>query len=189
MGFLSKILGYFQSGKKTILSQEDIKALGFFDNMSYPYEDSYRENGKKFVKQYGPLLRVEYLSHYPKFEINFVFNKFIVYSGSRGNSYDINFLSLGYIGEGPRYSKYFLEGVGFILSDNEIKNIKPGAVIEKIESTVTVNYPENPEIQKAQTSEIYKTELFDAIDEENINKVNELLHHYSLDLDKLNDDY
>ena len=186
MSFFKKVFGFLQSNKTILLSQDDIGTFGFFDSMSYPYEDSYKESGKRIVQHFGPLLQVQYLSHYPKFEINFVFENVTVYSGPRGDQYDINFLSLGYVGEGPRYSKYFLEGMGLTLSDTEIKAISPGAIIKKVGSKAVINYPDDPEKQKALASEVYITVLLEALGEENVEKVEELLLQHSLDLDSVN---
>lgn len=102
----------------------------------------YRRMARDLIAQYGPLQRVEYLSHFPKFEINFVFERRTVYSGQRRGEYDIHFLSLGYVGEGPRYARFFLDEAGFRMSSDEIDAIRPGAVIELRDRKVVVSYPE-----------------------------------------------
>lgn len=107
-----------------------------------PTERAYRAMARELVQQYGPLKRVEYLSHFPKFEINFVFERKTVYSGQRRGQHDIHFLSLGYFGEGPRYARSFLDEVGFAMSSEEIAAIEPGAVIELRAGKIAVSYPD-----------------------------------------------
>ncbi len=113
------------------------------DQQNYhPTVIHYRQMARDLIKQHGPLKRVEYLSHFPKFEINFVFEKRTVYSGERRGEYDIHFLSLGYVGEGPRYARFFLDEAGFSISSDEIDAIRPGAIIELRDDRVVVSYPE-----------------------------------------------
>jgi ribosomal protein L37E len=107
----------------------------------HPTVKQYRQMARDFVKRYGPLKRVEYLSHFPKFEINFVFDKKTVYSGERRGQYDIHFLSLGYYGEGPRYAREFLAEAGLPMSSDDIEAIKPGALMRIKSGTVVVEYP------------------------------------------------
>lgn len=103
-------------------------------------EGEYRNLARTLTTRFGRLTRVEYLSHYPNFEINFVFERGTVYSGRRRGERDIHFLSLGYVGEGPRYAREFLDELGFRMSSEEIAQIEPGAVIRKTEHGVTVDY-------------------------------------------------
>jgi len=107
-----------------------------------PTERAYRMMARDLMQKYGPLKRVEYLSHFPKFEINFVFERKTVYSGQRRGQHDIHFLSLGYFGEGPRYARSFLDEAGFAMSPEEIATIKPGASIELRDGMVAVSYPD-----------------------------------------------
>jgi hypothetical protein len=87
---------------------------------------------KNLIQMHGPLIRVSYLSHFPKFEISFEYQDgFRLYSGQRTGAYDIHFLSLGYEGEGPRYARVFLEAAGFELTEEEIESIRPGDAIKK----------------------------------------------------------
>jgi hypothetical protein len=111
-----------------------------------PIELGYRKMARDLVQQYGSLQSVEYLSHFPNFEINFVFDKHTVYSGRRRGEYDINFLSLGYVGEGPRYAQAFLDELGFSMTSDEIAAINPGAVIKLDNGKVVV---EHESIEKA----------------------------------------
>lgn len=108
----------------------------------HPTVIHYRQMARGLIRQHGPLKRVEYLSHFPKFEINFVFEKGTVYSGERRGEYDIHFLSLGYIGEGPRYARFFLDEAGFTMSSSEIDAIRPGAIIELSDGKVVTSYSE-----------------------------------------------
>jgi len=109
-----------------------------------PIEQRYRKMARELSLKYGPLRYVEYLSHYPDFGINFVFEIHTVYSGRRRGEYDINFLSLGYIGEGPRYAKVFLDELGFSITSEEIEAIRPGAIIKLDKGKVIVQYNIGP---------------------------------------------
>jgi uncharacterized Zn-finger protein len=104
-------------------------------------EQHYRELAKKMISKYGPLQRVEFLSHYPNFDIDFVYQKGSVHSGPRTGDYDINFLRLGYIGEGPRCARAFLDSSGILLSTKQIEELRPGAVIEPDAGNIRVSYP------------------------------------------------
>jgi hypothetical protein len=94
-----------------------------------PAEWQYRAMARAFINDYGPLQRVEYLSHYPEFRIKFVFNKKTIYSERRTGALDINYLSLGYVGNGPTYARAFLDEAGFSMTFEEIKYIEPGDVL------------------------------------------------------------
>jgi hypothetical protein len=86
---------------------------------------------KNLLDLHGPLVRVSYLSHFPKFEIVFEYQDgFKLCSGERTGSYDVHFLRLGYVGEGPRYTRVFLAAAGLHLSQDEIASIHPGDAIE-----------------------------------------------------------
>jgi hypothetical protein len=86
---------------------------------------------KRLIAMHHRLVRISYLSHFPKFEINFEYQDgAIVYSGERTGTYDIHFLSLGYEGEGPRYARVFLAAAGFHLSADEIASIRPNDTIQ-----------------------------------------------------------
>jgi hypothetical protein len=94
---------------------------------AHPIEASYEAMSKHLVREHGPLVRVECLSHWPKFEIKFHYQDGVcIYSGARTGNYDINFLSLGYVGQGPRYAEHFLRAAGFDLTTEEIDRIKAG---------------------------------------------------------------
>jgi hypothetical protein len=96
-----------------------------------PIESQYAQMSADLVLRHGPLTKVECLSHYPKFEIHFIYaDGSCIYSGQRRGVYDINFLSLGYAGEGPRYAEHFLRAAGYDLTYEEIKSIRPGDVIQ-----------------------------------------------------------
>jgi rubrerythrin len=105
-----------------------------------PIELGYRKMARGLAQQFGSLQYVEYLSHYPNFEINFVFDTHTIYSGRRRGEYDINFLSLGYVGEGPRYAQSFLDELGFSMTSEEIASITPGAIIKLDNDKVVVKY-------------------------------------------------
>jgi len=112
----------------------------------HPIATQYRQMARDLLGKHGPLTRVEYLSHFPDFEINFVFERKTVYSGRRRGQHDIHFLSLGYFGEGPRYAREFLDEIGYTMSLDDISAIKPGAVIQLRNGTVVVEYPnESPD--------------------------------------------
>jgi len=131
------------------LGMPDCPACGFNNQTGSmgkregPIERGYRKLARQYREAYGELKSVEYLSHFPKFEINFNFEKGSVYSGPRRGNYDIHFLSLGYIGEGPRYAKAFLDELGFSLSTEEIESIKPGAVMTLEGGKVVIGYTES----------------------------------------------
>jgi len=101
----------------------------------------YRQRMKNLIGEYGQLKRVEYLSHFPDFEINFVFERKTIYSGKRRGKHDIHFLSMGYFGEGPRYIHEFLDEAGYKMSLENIAAIKPNAVIQLKNGNVSVKYP------------------------------------------------
>jgi hypothetical protein len=107
-----------------------------------PVERAYRKMARDLMQEYGPLKRVEYLSHFPNFEINFVFESKTVYSGKRRGQYDIHYLSLGYFGEGPTYARAFLDEAGFSMTPEEISAIQPGALISLQDGKVVVSYPD-----------------------------------------------
>ncbi len=94
-------------------------------------EEFYREMSRDLINRHGALVGVEYASHFPKFEIYFVYKDgFRIYSGERGGNQDIHFLALGYVGKGPQFAKCFLEEAGFKLTTEEISSIEPGDRIE-----------------------------------------------------------
>jgi len=138
-------------------------------------EAHYRQMARDLIHRYGKLIRVEYLSHFPDFEINFVFEQQTVYSGRRRGQYDIHFLSLGYVGEGPRYARAFLEEAGFSLSTEEIEDICPGAIVEVREAQVVIDYPNDPEAQKSAKATARARSLFQAIKNGDFEKVDGLL--------------
>jgi ankyrin repeat protein len=112
-------------------------------------EPHYRKMAQDLRRAHGNLLRVEYLSHWPDFGINFVFERGTVYSGKRTGQHDIHFLTLGYVGEGPRYARAFLDELGFPLSIEEIEDIRMGAIIQLRDGRVAVDYPGDPNKQNA----------------------------------------
>jgi tetratricopeptide (TPR) repeat protein len=82
------------------------------------------------ISRHGALQRVDYVSHFPDFEIYFTYEDGTkLYSGKRTGNYDIHFLTLGYVGEGPRYAHHFLKAAGLELSSDEIESIRPGDCI------------------------------------------------------------
>jgi ankyrin repeat protein len=86
---------------------------------------------KNLVAIHGPLVQVSYLSHFPKFEIDFEYaDGFHLHSGERTGVYNIHFLSLGYVGEGPRYARVFLAAAGLDLTPEQIDSIRPGDIIK-----------------------------------------------------------
>lgn len=120
-----------------------------------PMERAYRQNARDLMQQHGTLKRVEYLSHFPKFEINFIFERKTIYSGKRRRQYDINFMSLGYFGEGPRYARHFLDEANFSMTEEEIAAIRPGAKMELREGKVFVFYSgEAAEVNEQRTESV-----------------------------------
>ena len=109
-----------------------------------PIVRQYRTMARNFVQKYGPLSRVECISHYPDFEVRFVFGKKEIYSGKRRSGYDIHFLRLGYFGEGPRLAQQFLDEAGLAMSADDIGDIKAGAVISLRNGKPVVDYPSQP---------------------------------------------
>ncbi|MGI9545905.1 MAG: acyl carrier protein [Flavobacteriaceae bacterium] len=90
-------------------------------------EQYFREMSENLISRHGPLVGVDYMSHFPKFEIYFAYQDGMrIYSGERSGDVDINFLTLGYYGEGPRYAKQFLSAAGFEMTPEQIDSIEPG---------------------------------------------------------------
>ncbi len=90
-------------------------------------EQFYERMSKALINTHGPLVSVDYISHFPKFEIYFTYKDGMrIYSGQRTGHYDIHFLTLGYVGEGPRYAQHFLSAAGFDLTSEQIESIEPG---------------------------------------------------------------
>ena len=102
-------------------------------------EAFYREMSLDLIRRHGPLVGVDYMSHFPKFEIYFAYEDGMrIYSGERTGNVDINFLTLGYFGEGPRYAQQFLHAAGFELSSDQINSIEPGDSLELVEGKVKI---------------------------------------------------
>lgn len=99
-------------------------------------EAFYAKMSRDLVSLHGPLKRVEYLEHFPTFRIRFIYEDgAVIRSDERSGRYDIHFLSLGYVGEGPRYTKAFLAAAGVDLSTNEIERVAPGDVLTALSAT------------------------------------------------------
>lgn len=114
-----------------------------FENHSYNnrgrVEDFYADFSRQIAAAHGPLLRVEYLSHFPDFKIRFTYKDgWSIVSGQRRGRYDIHFMSLGYAGEGPRYARHFLNAAGFRLTEDDIERIQAGDVIEQRGGNVVI---------------------------------------------------
>ena len=96
-----------------------------------PEKYHYWHMSKNLAAIHGPLMQASYLSHFPKFEIDFEYaDGFHLYSGARTGVYNIHFLSLGYVGEGPRYARVFLAAAGLDLTPEQIESICPGDIIK-----------------------------------------------------------
>ena len=96
-----------------------------------PIEPFYERMSRDLISRHGPLVSVDYMSHFPKFEIWFAYEDGMrIYSGQRTGNYDVNFLSLGYVGEGPRYARHFLSAADFDLTTDQIASVRPGDSIE-----------------------------------------------------------
>jgi FKBP-type peptidyl-prolyl cis-trans isomerase len=115
-----------------------------------PIETKFRVLARDLARQHGPLRCVEYLSHFPTFEINFVFDKKTVFSGASDGQYDIHRLALGYVGAGPRYARVFLDELGFSMTTDEIAAIGVGDVV-KLEGNKAVIH--SPTLEAATSSE------------------------------------
>ncbi len=122
----------YQTAKVTIDIPTDEVALRAFDeSYSGTIEQFYANMSRQLIERHGPLVKVDYVSHFPKFEIWFFYEDgTTIYSGQRAGCYDINFLSLGYVGEGPRYAQAFLEAAGAQLTSEDIESIRPGTSIQ-----------------------------------------------------------
>ncbi|WP_435548012.1 hypothetical protein [Desulfobacterium sp. N47] len=106
-------------------------ALGTLQYDGGPVEPFYERMSRDLISKHGPLVGVDYVSHFPKFEIWFCYRDGTrIYSGQRTGHYDIHFMSLGYAGEGPRYARHFLAAAGFDLTSEQIESIKPGDSIQ-----------------------------------------------------------
>ena len=102
-------------------------------------EQYFRLMSEDLISRHGPLVGVDYMSHFPKFEIYFAYEDGMrIYSGERTGNVDINFLTLGYYGEGPRYAKQFLSAAGFEMTPDEIKSIEPGDSLELQDGQVKI---------------------------------------------------
>ncbi len=100
-------------------------------------EEFYARMSRDLIARHGALVKAEYVSHFPTFEIRFKYTDgTTVVSGARTGRHDIHFLSLGYVGEGPRYAKAFLEAAGCNRTSQEIEGICPGDVIVPGDSKV-----------------------------------------------------
>ena len=100
-------------------------------------EAFYSQMSRDLIAMHGPLVKAEYVSHYPVFEIRFHYRDGAkVVSGQRTGKFDIHFLSLGYVGEGPRYAKAFLDAAGCNRTATEIDQIRPGEVVVPADSKV-----------------------------------------------------
>lgn len=115
-GSVSSTPDYSPKGSQQTIQYDGGHAEPFYERMS-----------KDLIARHGALRHVDYISHFPKFEICFTYeNGTRLYSGPRTGHYDVHFLTLGYIGEGPRYAHHFLKAAGLELSSDEIKSIRPG---------------------------------------------------------------
>jgi hypothetical protein len=108
--------------------------------MTDPNMGHYRDMARDLARQYGSLRYVRCRSHFPTFEIEFVFEREVVRSGRRTGAYDIHFLALGYEGEGPTYARAFLDELGFPMALEEIAAVRPGAVLGLEGGKVAVRY-------------------------------------------------
>jgi len=114
-----------------------------FENHNYNQqgrvEDFYFDFSRKIMEVHGPLLRVEYLKHFPEFRIRFTYQDgWAIISDQRRGRYDIHFMSLGYFGEGPRYARHFLHAAGFRLKPEDIDNIRTGDIIENRDNNLVI---------------------------------------------------
>ncbi|MBN2266757.1 MAG: S1 RNA-binding domain-containing protein [Candidatus Babeliaceae bacterium] len=130
-----------QTGRDSIATEEVLQknkeisaANRIYDDYqgSSGIEDFYAQMSRDLVAEHGPLTKIECISLFPNFEIQFFYHDGAsVYSGQRTGKHDIHFLSLGYVGEGSRYAKCFLAAAGFDLTWKEIEAIKPGDIITR----------------------------------------------------------
>lgn len=145
MGWLKKLFGQSKqsssSGKESaVLSDSTENMQTMFSAASSlvalqydsgPVEPFYERMSRDLMSKYGPLVGIDYVSHFPNFEIWFTYKDGTrIYSGQRTGHYDIHFISLGYVGEGPRYARHFLAAAGFDLTSEQIESIKPGDSIQ-----------------------------------------------------------
>jgi len=119
-----------------------------------PIEPFYEQMSKELIRHHGRLVEVDYLSHFPKFEIYFAYEDGMrIYSGKRTGQYDIHFLSLGYVGEGPRYAKCFLESAGFVMTVDQIKSIEPGDSL-KLRDGVAIIQKKNEKVKESESDDV-----------------------------------
>lgn len=128
----------------------------------------YAALARRMTQDYGALKEVHYVSHFPDFEIHFVFERGTVRSGPRQGRYDVNFLSLGYAGEGPECAHLFLRGAGFDLSYDEITQIHPGAVILLEGGKPVVRYPDDPAAEQMFHSALDAGKIFALVSDKKI---------------------
>jgi CHAT domain-containing protein len=104
-----------------------------------PREPFYEGMSRDLLRKHGPLVGVDFVSDWPKFEIWFRYKDGTgIYSGHRTGQYDIHFLSLGYVGDGPRLSRHFLAAAGFDLTSAQIESIRPGDSIATKDGTAVI---------------------------------------------------
>lgn len=90
-------------------------------------ENFYAELSMRCMDEHGTLIRVEFLTHFPDFEMRFVYSDgWSMVTGQRRGQYDIHFMSFGYAGEGTRYLNHFLEAAGFFVDADLIESLKAG---------------------------------------------------------------
>ena len=117
----------------------ELDLYGYLPYEGGPVEEYYEQMSRSLIDRHGPLVGVDFTSHYPTFEIYFLYEDGErLYSGQREGRYDLNFMSLGYVGEGPRYAGHFLAAAGFDLSSDEIASIKPGDSIEMRDGSAVI---------------------------------------------------
>lgn len=127
MGVLSRFLERHRHKRV-----DDIASRVYSPSSNTSIDGFYAQLSRDLALAHGALTRVEYVSHYPNFEILFFYEDGTkIYSGQRRGQYDIHLLSLGYAGEGPSRAQTFLDAAGFALTYDEIQSIKPGDAIEK----------------------------------------------------------
>jgi hypothetical protein len=135
-GTIISISGSAENSGNMVRAAADLEMLHYDGGRAEPF---YERLSRDLVAKHGPLVSVDYVSHFPKFEIWFCYKDgHRIYSGERAGNYDIHFLTLGYIGEGPRCARHFLTAAGFDLPAEEIESIKPGDSIQRQDGKTVV---------------------------------------------------
>lgn len=168
MNFFKKLFGNKSSNQDRILESEDssyhIVDLNTAQMMesnaetiSYNggnIESFYEEMSRELIKHHGKLIEVDFLTHFPKYEMYFTYEDGMrLYSGKHTGDIDIHILSLGYVGQGPKYAQHFLGTAGFNLTTDQIESIRPGDSI-KLKDGIAIIEKKNEKVNETDSEKV-----------------------------------